>query len=670
MIQVHQQESIQDSHKNAYNHPRGHSPKFLVSMVLLFAISVSLAQTYTWHNVVQTIDIQANGDVLVTDERTLIATGGDFGEAFVEVRLADGQTLTMLTEESGAVTTWRGATAYQNRIDDGQEVVVGNPNQATQTRIRESRVRYVYRLTNTLDVYSDVVQWYWNVLGREGAEVVGYTLTVNAPRAMNAPYDAFVHRYNNPEQPLVRLSEDRSRLIVTFERIPASEGLEIRYLMDPSLFIARSSSPGLERLLQDEARIAGIANNSPQNLWRRFTYSVSNALRHLIRHSDVFLDRILPGRSISSTSLFWIVCILFLLLRGTFGIAIAKYRVRRKTSLRRLPYYVFEPPDNLPPAFLVGLKLSKPRAAFHATVMDLARQGYGEFQPQKGFLGKTRFGMVLNLEKDTSNLYVFERKVLDFLRSAARRASPQSLFSRHKPDGYNPTQLTFDKLKSYSQDHKGSMELWYPGLVNEVNIYLGGEMFSKESQEARTGWAFYTIILLMALIVLAVFLSGPEQIVSFIAIPYTIFLAVMAVVILPTMRHRVAAEVYKWRGFKRVLSDFTQMQNAPDDFFKLWDKYYCYAAALGIARRYLRNIQRATSLRGIEPYNSTYSADWLGGSMTSNDNFTDFSDSVTSLSGALASVSASSGGSVAGGSDYGGDSGGGDGGGGGDSGGR
>jgi hypothetical protein len=100
-------------------------------------------------------------------------------------------------------------------------------------RVSERRVRFAFRLEGTVEADSDVVQWYWNLIQLDHPPIVGYALTVAAPGPMEAPYDAFVMRYANPEIPQVRLSEDRSRLHVKFDRIPWGDGVEVRYLMDP-----------------------------------------------------------------------------------------------------------------------------------------------------------------------------------------------------------------------------------------------------------------------------------------------------------------------------------------------------------------------------------------------------------------------------------------------------
>jgi uncharacterized membrane protein len=48
----------------------------------------------------------------------------------------------------------------------------------------------------------------------------------------------------------------------------------------------------------------------------------------------------------------------------------------------------------------------------------------------------------------------------------------------------------------------------------------------------------------------------------------------------------------KWLAYKNFLADFSQMEKAPSEHYKLWDYHFCYAAALGVADKYLANIGR------------------------------------------------------------------------------
>lgn len=161
--------------------------------------------------------------------------------------LGPGQAVTMLPG-TGAVDDGPPATAFQQPCEAGTELVVRN-----ETPVQTRRVRFVYRLSGTTDVYADVVQWYWNLEQLSHPPIHGYRLMVQAPGSMGAPYDAFVHRYQNPEVLFVLLSQDRSTLHVSFAHIPDGSGVEIRYLMDPALFLAKGIEPMLDSLLEDES---------------------------------------------------------------------------------------------------------------------------------------------------------------------------------------------------------------------------------------------------------------------------------------------------------------------------------------------------------------------------------------------------------------------------------
>src|SRR5690606_18524250 len=231
--------------------PRLALRRWALALLTLLACAHAAAQSYQWRDVVQQVEIRPDGSVLVDDTRTLW-TDEDFGQAFICLALTRGQRVTLL-EGSGAVSSGPPARAFTQRCDGGTELVVER-----ERRVAERRVRFVYLLEGTVDAYSDVVQWYWQVLEAAHPPVRGYQLTVRAPGPMSAPYDAYVHRFGNPEQPRVTLSDDRSALSVAFDRVPSGDGVEIRYLMDPALFTLQGRTPGFERLLEDEARIAGV----------------------------------------------------------------------------------------------------------------------------------------------------------------------------------------------------------------------------------------------------------------------------------------------------------------------------------------------------------------------------------------------------------------------------
>src|SRR5690606_18142336 len=285
-------------------------------------------------------------------------------------------------------------------------------------RVSERRVRFVYRLTGVTEYYSDVVQFYWNMVQLDHPTIVGYSLTVTAPGPMAFPYDAYVHRYFNIEEPRVAMSGDLSTLTVEFDRIPSGSGVEIRYLMDPGLFTQKSTVPGLERLLEDEAREAGLDE--------------SRVARTRFRSHPA-----------------WVLFPLAVLAWLVSGVLRTYRQVGREPKIESM-MYPFEPPADRPPAavtamLMQGFNSSAMGPAFQATIMDLARMGYGEFKP-KG----RNFQMQLHLDRPVTGLLPVESSILGYLQSAAK--------THRRGD---PSFLEFSELKSYSQRYAASfMPKW------------------------------------------------------------------------------------------------------------------------------------------------------------------------------------------------------------------
>lgn len=553
------------------------------------------AQEFSWHDVVQEVTVRPDGSVVVYDERTL-STDEDFAEAFICLNLAADETVTLL--EGGARSPGPAATALAQPCEDdsgGTELVVRQ-----EERVAERRVFFRYRLEGSVDVYGDVAEWYWNILEQEHPPVRGYDLTVQLPGPMAEPYNAYVHRLGNTERPTVTLTDDRQRLEVHYDSVPKDTGIEIRYLMPPELFTvtgegATGEGEALERLLRDETRLAGLDAAKRNPWWGALT--------------------LLPLLGLSS------------------GVWLAARRYRSAVPVMRYP---FEPPADRPPAavtYLASRFAGSPGPAFHATIMDLARRGYGSFDAQDG-----DFNMQLS-GKDDTELLPFERDVLDYLRRAAAG------------QGDDPDYLDFSELKRYSEKHlSGFLRGWSSDVQGWLKKELGGPRLEPASQRAAGVWFFLALLAVLACITGGVLTLGVAQGVFFAAAVFCAGCGVAALLLVPSWRREVAPEAQGWAGFKRTLSDYTRMKDAPDDFFKLWEIYYCYAAALGVAEKFLKNMARAAPQRS-DSY--SHAPLWLGhgASPAGIQSLSDATSTLSSLSSALsaAGASASSGGSVAGG---------------------
>lgn len=586
----------------------------LVAVCAMLLLGSAAAQRYEWRDVRQHVRIEPDGTVRVHDERTLW-TNEDFGEAFLCVNLRGRQRLRLL-DDSGAVDSSTPARALVQRCDLGTELVV-----RFDQRVQEERVRFSYELTGTVNAHADVVQWYWNILEREHPPVHGYRLVVEVPGPMDEPFDAFVHRYDNTEEPRVSLSADRSRLEVEFDRIPDGDGVEIRYLMDPELFTISGRDERFLQFLEEEAELAGIAERP--GLWQQLRWLIEMTLR---RH---WLSALAAFGSV-----------LFVL-----GSAVVSGRAaRRAAPPGETMLYPFEPPSDLPPAAAAALAVKRPgqiasrnNAAQFATIMDLARRGYGSFDTR----GR-RFRMQLDLDRDPSGLHDFERTTLQFLQQAAASSG-------------DPTVLDDRKLKRYSANrYRPFMATWRKQRNSWLEERFGGPLVSDSSRRASNNTSFIGVAFLI-LFFAVLFLGGEQQgrnLLLFFTIPVLAVALAVAANFIPWWRRDVVDEAQRWQGFRRTLSDYTRMKDAPDDFFLLWDRYYCYAAAFGVAERYLRNVGRAVEQRNLDQQRLLRRGVWLGsGALSGQGNFSQLNSQIGGLSRSLsaAGVSASSGGSSRGG---------------------
>jgi len=588
----------------------------LAALLVLTALHQAHAR-FEWRDVVQDVRILPDGGVEVRDERTLWTTE-DFGEAFVCVRLRAGETLTLLPGETGAISPGPAAEGRTQSCAGGTEVYV-----AQDARVRERRVRFAYRLDGVVDVYSDVVQWYWNILERapDRPVVVGYRLRVTTPGPMAEPFDAFVMRYANPELPTVELSADRSVLDVSFRRIPPNDGVEIRYLMDPALFDERGVRAGLENLLRDQLRI--VREDDRARFWRALRSHPAWAL--------------LPAAGVAY------------LVMGILG---AYRRVGREPAVESMRY-PFEPPrDVVPAAVATVMKQEVPATslgpAWFATIMDLARRGFLRFE------GEGR-RLVIHLEDEPAGdaLESFERAVLTYLRSAAGSG---------RSGRRDPNSVTIAELSSHGQRNAQRFLASFGRQVKAwAEGYYGGPYLTPESLAARNTWTMRSLLVGLAIGVVIYATSGLAMALAIAGAAACLVLLIVASVTLPAWTPEMAREHAAWKGFRRTLTDYTRMKDAPPDFFMLWDRYYVYAAALGVAERYLRTLQRAAPAAGMDQRSMATRGAWLG--VANARDLGQMSRSISGLSSALArsGASASSGGSS---------SGGGGGGGGGSSGGR
>lgn len=598
----------------------------------------------------------------------------------------------MDTKASGAVSDGPSSSAFQQSCAGGTELVVKN-----SSRVTERRVVFVYEVENSLSYYSDVVEWYWQMVELDRPRIDGYELIVHFPEPLQEPYDAFVHRYTLLASEVnVQLNPQHTELHVGIRAINRNVGLDIRAFMPPGAFSKKGSQPGLEMLLLDEASFARL--NVPGSPTIRYhapvqvragarfdiTGSVATQGGRALTDVNVKVGQS-PVESCTINDGNTFTCTVTAEQTGTLPVTVAaidsgEYRgaqdfniasrswlgmVRRSTVVAliiglllivpvlyrlireyfrvgREPKppamkYQFEPPSDLPSAFALAIQHQKNS---ESTLKDALYATLLDLT-RRGHLTLEQDKRLTNIlihENEEDTLAGFERELLTFLRPAASKKT---------------NRITHNRLKKYMETRGASfMKKWAASIGLGLAEERGGPNTTEESRKATNQVVTHAMIALVAAIGGVFLLQGTASGYMIGAAIVLFVLAAIAHAAIPAFRPEIAVERAQWLSFKRTLNDYTVMKDAPTDFFKLWDEYFIYAAAFGVSARYLKNIARAAPLHGMNEQGLLASAYWLNRSGTMNmSNLASLASTATSISRSLstATASASSGGSVGGG---------------------
>ena len=124
----------------------------------------------------------------------------------------------------------------------------------------------------------------------------------------------------------------------------------------------------------------------------------------------------------------------------------------------------------------------------------------------------------------------------------------------------------------------------------------------------------------------------------------------------PILRWSEAAylEHRRWRNFRRFLVEFSAIEQAPVELLAIWEQYYVYAVALGVAERFLKNVARLAEAKAMPLAAPAWFAAGSGTTgmaslAESMAGFQSFVANVSSMTSALSSSSGTGGGFSGGG---------------------
>ena len=247
----------------------------------------------------------------------------------------------------------------------------------------------------------------------------------------------------------------------------------------------------------------------------------------------------------------------------------------------KAPYgeYFRELPDDYTPAVagaVVSRTTIKPEHLF-ATVMDLVRKDFLELieEGNQTILKRTE-------ERDFTSLKPYEKYVLDW-------------YINDMGDGVEIVLENVEKYISGSRNAKkfySKYQVWYKGVVDDLKNL--GIVKAKSKKIPMFLGIFTGFLMFPGGVFMAQFFGEPKfMIFTFGAIPFIIFSGSKRKLSLE------AEEAYaRWSAFKKFLVDYSNLEEAKTASIHIWEHYFVYAVALGVAEKVARAYKKISALRG------------------------------------------------------------------------
>ncbi|HXH87472.1 MAG TPA: DUF2207 domain-containing protein, partial [Gaiellaceae bacterium] len=510
---------------------------------------------------------------LVVDERITFSYDGDFSGAFREIPLADGERVEeVVVSENGRVYA-PGASAELG--SSGVPDSYGTTETERGLRIvwhysalsEERTFQIHYRLSGVATAYDDVVDVNLKVWGDEWKVELGrLTARLIAPGKVTRAWGHPVSVRGD-----VTFDEQIARLRAL--DIPSGQFVELRALVPRRFFTATTgmkveSGPGLERIVAEERDDAAA--------YERDRAKIDEALDNLPRTIAILLALALLPALLLAGLVWW------------------RWGRERATGYDR--EYEQEPPTATEPALVPTLLAqggTPGSLEFTATLFDLIRRKRYKAEPvtsERKIWGGLKTQQVADLELSLDDVEAtveaFEAPVAEVV-DAVLADGPERLshFRDRIEEDRTANSARFTAFKSgVGSEIDGRSWFQNTGLVAllggaAVFVVIGGlTLFSGlgSFNPIAPTWRSVVVIAL-----------GACALVNAAILVFAAFNR-------PLWRRRspeAQAEAERWDAFRRYLTDFPRLKDAPPATLQLWERFLVYGIAFGIAERVLQGAQ-------------------------------------------------------------------------------
>lgn len=527
--------------------------KILVLSLLLFT-TIFGRTVYEIERLDIVANIERDGSLEV-EERVIYDIGKINGILYNIDALGYGKfsDLQIFYEDDGEFKQARNNTApsegnFTVSVDDGlYQIKLYAPSQ-------NERKEFIFRynLTRGVTVYRDIAQLNRKMVGKEWQNSIGnISVTVNLPE--NVKKDDIYAFGHGPLTGNIEILDGKS-VRYTLNDYRPGEFLEVNLLFPKNILtsfnpLLMKNKSALKEILDMEGKLAKEANDARKRAIIGF-----------------YLGRVVLVLAVA----WWLFLVVFIYLKNS-----KRYKVENEYG-----EYFRELPDDYSPSIagtLVSRNLYPSGRELFAMLLDLVRKGHLKLEE-----GEKTTTLILQEsgkplseeEKFILNWYIRElgdgeKIILESVEASIKGRGGAKEFNRNYERWR--TIVYSDMLEKNLKMDKRDKFSTSLGIFTGIAYFIGGGMLVVYFQSE--------LFILMILL-------------GFILLPYTF------------SRKRASLEkekaISRWEAFKKFLVDYSNLEEAKLASIELWEHYFVYAVALGVAEKVAKGYSKIMSKKGEE----------------------------------------------------------------------
>lgn len=507
---------------------------------------------------IESLDIVANIErdgSLEVEERVIYDIGKINGILYNIDALGYGKftDLQIFYEDDGEFKQARNNTApsegnFTVSVDDGlYKIKLYAPSQ-------NERKEFIFRynLTRGVTVYRDIAQLNRKMVGKDWQNSIGnISVTVNLPE--NVKKDDIYAFGHGPLTGNIEILDGKS-VRYTLNDYRPGEFLEVNILFPKNILtsfnpLLMKNKSALKEILDMEGKLAKEANDARKRAIIGF-----------------YLGRVVLVLAVA----WWLFLVVFIYLKNS-----KRYKVENEYG-----EYFRELPDDYSPSIagtLVSRNLYPSGRELFAMLLDLVRKGHlklEEGEKTTTLILQESGKLLSEEEKFILNWYIRElgdgeKIVLESVEALIKGRGGAKEFNRNYERWR--TIVYSDMLEKNLKMDKRDKFSTSLGIFTGIAYFIGGGMLVVYFQSE--------LFILMILL-------------GFILLPYTF------------SRKRASLEkekaISRWEAFKKFLVDYSNLEEAKLASIELWEHYFVYAVALGVAEKVAKGYSKIMSKKGEE----------------------------------------------------------------------